>query len=95
MFNEKYITDVKQRKLNVTFIGIGMLLGCLLTGFTFVSLIPADAKGSTIDEVRRSQSEVYRTAAEIKAALNESNAQIDYILASMHDNAKKLDFQGE
>ena len=92
MFQEPYITDLKQRKLNITFIAVGMFLGIILTSFTFLSLLPADAEGSTIDQVRRNQSELYEAAAKAKASVIETSQALDYIMSSVHENAKQLDF---
>ncbi len=95
MQNETYISEFKQKKINATLIAIGMAMGCFLTSFVFVSLMPVDAKGDTISQVRSNQSEMYEAAARASSALIESSKQLDYIMASAHDNAKKLDFQRE
>jgi hypothetical protein len=95
MDNSIHITDVKQRKINVTFIAIGIFIGFLLTSFLFVSLTPADAKSDVVNQVRENQSHVYATTDKAISNLRESIDQLEYIKASMHENAKKLDFQRE
>lgn len=95
MEQDTYISETTKRKNMMNIFGIGMLMGCLVTAFAFIGLSPADAKSDVLSEVRESQSQVYDTATRSQNVLREAIQALDYIKASAHDNAKKMDFQGE
>jgi len=91
MSTETYISDVKQRKINITLVGLGIVLGVFIS-FLALNFSPARAERDVIGEVKHSNKEAFDVLHSVGECLRESIGKVDYVKAELHENNMKLDF---